>query len=368
MQSDTPLLLPSQSTSTELRPYGDDTVAAQLDRLPDSAYIAYMGDLAPGSRPITRSTLGKLSRALYNMGPELAPWHMMTANQFNYLKTMLIKAGLAPKTIHRSLCMVRSVLKKARSLNQIPPNLYPEYDTIMLTKNVKGSQGRGEIKPHRSLSDDEIKGLFTTLAADKSPAGLRDMAILSCLRGTGIRRMEVASLMMEDIRWGAEPHGELRLRTTKGGKVRVIPMPPGLREILGKWIEYRGDDLGCVFMALRRNGIPVRKSKKSGGDIVGFELAHLTESSEPEYSPLDRSSINRLMEKRLVLAGIQKATPHDLRYTFAQKNLRRSNLQTVADLMGHSNIATTSIYTETSREQMIATIGQEDVFNNFTSK
>lgn len=70
-----------------------------------------------------------------------------------------------------------------------------------------------------------------------------------------------------------------------------------------------------------------------------------------------------MMERRLIAAGLAKATPHDLRYTFAQKSLRRSDLQTVCDLLGHSSVTTTSIYTETSQERLREVVGGDAVFD-----
>lgn len=352
-----------QRESTGVVLYGENTIAGMLDKMRVSPFYAYMGALSEGSRPSALSTLRMISRYLYDLEPGQAPWQTMTVYQFNQIKDQFIRTGYAPKTTHRALCMVRSVLKKARSMQMIPPEFLAEYDTIMATDNVKGSQGRGLIAPHRSLTDEEINQLFTLLGKDSTPAGLRDMAILSLMRGTGIRRIEVANLMFEDIRWGAGPHGELRLRRTKGDKVRVVPMPAGLREILTRWLAYRGEDLGYLFMALHRTGKIMPAKAGKGKSATGRDLALPEEAKgQRQFQALDRSSINRMMDKRLRQAGIEKATPHDLRYTFAVKNLRRSDLQTVADLLGHSSVTTTSIYTETTMEQMVAVVSQEDVF------
>ena len=71
----------------------------------------------------------------------------------------------------------------------------------------------------------------------------------------------------------------------------------------------------------------------------------------------------KIMVRWKALAGIENVTPHDLRYTFAQSNLKRtSDLQTVSDLLGHANISTTSIYTQTSEEKMRNAIAKEDLF------
>lgn len=363
--------LPSPAESqhgTAVVPYGSDTPAWRLDQLQKTAYGVYLSRLAKGSVVSARSTLNKVSQMLYHLPAEQAPWHTMSAYQFNFVKRALVEMGYAPKTVHRHLCMVRSVLKTAKELQQIPQDNMADFGSIMETKNVSGTSGRGEIKPHRALQDDEVQILFASLAKDTSPAGLRDMAMLALMRGTGLRRMEVANLSMEDIRWSSKPHGALRLKKTKGSKPRVVPMPPGLREILARWVDFRGEDPGPVFMAIKRNGKPVyetEKGLKAGAAGSGVAVATVPKMSGglPIYRQLNRASINYVMEKRYIEAGLDKATPHDLRYTFAVKNLRNSDLQVVADLMGHSNVSTTSIYTQTSDEKMIETVSKDNLFN-----
>lgn len=346
--------------STTLAPYGDNTLAGRIDLIPESPYTGYLASLSSGSRSTAKSTLAKISQLLYGSEPEVAPWHLMTSNHYQITMRYLEQQGLAPKTIHRHMSMIRSVLKMAKLLRMIPDDNHGEYDAIMASKNIKGSQGRGEIRPHRSLTDDEISCLFSMLGADKSPKGLRDMAILSVMRGCGLRRMEVVGLRIEHIRWAGAIDGELLVYKGKGNKPRTLPMPRGLREIFGNWTEVRGNDLGPLFCSINRGGKTVRYTdndaakKRIPPNMVG------------QLRPLDRSSVNRMMEQRLILAGIEHATPHDLRYTFAQKNLKRSDIQTVSDLMGHSNISTTSIYTETSRDEMRAVIAGEDVFSRYS--
>ena len=347
----------SQYRNGELMPYGADSIAARLAATPDSPYLDYITSLAAGSIPIVRSTLTRVSELLYQCAPEKAPWHLMTAKEFNFLRHHLESQGFAPKTIHRTLSFVRSTLKRARQRDLIPESNVGQYAVIMATENVKGSTGRGEIAPHRSLSDDEIDTLFRHLAADKSNAGCRDLAIISCMRGCGLRRMDVAGFTVEDIRWSAGEYGELRIKRSKGGKTRVMPMPRGLREILGRWMEIRGEQLGPLFVRIHKSDKLIRVTQKyvkanpgSGVDVGDFQH-------------MDRSSINRMMERRLIAAGLAKATPHDLRYTFAQKSLRRSDLQTVCDLLGHSSVTTTSIYTETSQERLREVVGGDAVFD-----
>ena len=347
----------SQYRNGELMPYGADSIAARLAATPDSPYLDYITSLAAGSIPIVRSTLTRVSELLYQCAPEKAPWHLMTAKEFNFLRHHLESQGFAPKTIHPTLGFVRSTLKRARQRDLIPESNVGQYAVIMATENVKGSTGRGEIAPHRSLSDDEIDTLFRHLAADKSNAGCRDLAIISCMRGCGLRRMDVAGFTVEDIRWSAGEYGELRIKRSKGGKTRVMPMPRGLREILGRWMEIRGEQLGPLFVRIHKSDKLIRVTQKyvKANPGCGVDVG--------DFQHMDRSSINRMMERRLIAAGLAKASPHDLRYTFAQKGLRRSDLQTVCDLLGHSSVTTTSIYTETSQERLREVVGGDAVFD-----
>ncbi|MGL5948554.1 MAG: hypothetical protein ACRCYV_05755, partial [Aeromonas sp.] len=138
-------------------PYAANSLAARIAQLPKSAYIAYLATLSAGSLPIVRSTLGRISQLLYRQSPESAPWHLMTANQFHFMVRHYELCGLAPKTLHRHVCLVRSVLKQAFFLRMIPDSHVAEYETILHRRDVvKGAQGRGVIAPHRSLTDDEI--------------------------------------------------------------------------------------------------------------------------------------------------------------------------------------------------------------------
>ena len=340
-----------------------------------SPYVLYVSKLARNSRPIAKSSLTEISQYLFNVSPEYAPWHLMRAEQFLNLKDRLRERHPSPKTAHRKICMVRSVLKYAYKSGLIPDSHKHQYQLIMAEGNVRHTQGRGVVSPHRNISDDEIARLMQVLAQDRSVMGTRDMAMFACFRGCGLRRMEVEKLQLQSIRFGAGEYGEI-LIDGKGGKQRVMPMPKGLREIILSWVKRRGDEPGVLFTAVNKAGKVARVTEK---DLERYQKARALLKSDPladlkmnhkysdsiigEYRALNSTSINKIMVRWITLAGIENATPHDLRYTFAQSNLKRtSDLQVVCDLLGHANIATTSIYTQTSDEKMRNAISKERLF------
>ena len=341
-----------------------------------SPYVLYISKLARNSRPIAISSLTEISLYLFNMPPEYAPWHLMRAEQFLNLKDRLRERHPSPKTAHRKICMVRSVLKYAYKSGIIPDSHKHQYQLIMAEGNVRHTQGRGVVAPHRNISDDEIARLMQVLAQDRTVMGTRDMAMFACFRGCGLRRMEVEKLQLQSIRFGAGEYGEI-LIDGKGGKQRVMPMPKGLREIILSWVKWRGDEPGVLFTAVNKAGKVARVTEK---DIERYQKARALLQNDPladlkmnhkysdsiigEYRALNSTSINKIMARWITLAGIENATPHDLRYTFAQSNLKRtSDLQTVCDLLGHASISTTSIYTQSSEEKMRNAISKENLFS-----
>ncbi|WP_146054462.1 hypothetical protein [Aeromonas hydrophila] len=124
--------------STTLVPYGENTLAGRIDLIPESPYTGYLASLSAGSRSTAKSTLTKISQLLYGSEPEVAPWHLMTSNHYQITMRYLEQQGLAPKTIHRHMSMIRSVLKMAKLLRMIPDDNHGEYDAIMASKNIKG--------------------------------------------------------------------------------------------------------------------------------------------------------------------------------------------------------------------------------------
>ncbi len=338
--------------------YGGDTRAASLDRVEKTPYTVYITQKSSGSLPTIKSTLGKISQYLFNCPPHVAPWHMISSIHFTTVKGWLESQGMAPKTTHRHLSILKSVVKTAMIMGLTPEELKNDFNIIMSMPNVKGSQGRGVIAPHRELSSNEISMLFQSLANDKTIRGARDLAILSVMRGCGFRRMEGANLNMEDVRFNKEDNGEIIVRMGKGGKTRTAHMPVGLSFILQNWLKYRGMEDGPLFCAISRSGNLRRISLKD------IESKKKTSSKLGQLRALDVSSVNQMMTKRLFEADVQKATPHDLRYTFAQVNLKESDLQTVCDLLGHTSVSTTSIYVQTSVEKLRQVVAKDDVFKN----
>lgn len=172
------------------------------------------------------------------------------------------------------------------------------------------------------------KGIMTRIEINRILAqpdpetslGLRDKAILELLYSTGIRNSELRNLTIYDVDTN---HGELRINQGKGRKDRIIP----LGEIAAKYLETY----------LQNSRPKLVKEKKE------HNLLFVSKNGQK----LTLANLLWLIAKYTNQAKITKhITAHSFRHTCATHMLRgKSNLRYIQELLGHSSIATTQIYT-----------------------
>jgi len=121
----------------------------------------------------------------------------------------------------------------------------------------------------------------------------------------------------------------------KGRKVRTVYLSESAKDWLRRYFSTRSDEFHPLF--LRYSG-----KKMEDNDFEGESLR------------LTPRSIQRLVKKYTLRAGIAvDATPHTLRHTFATGLLREgADLRSVQELLGHSNVSTTQIYTHVTNKQL----------------
>jgi len=195
--------------------------------------------------------------------------------------------------------------------------------------------GRGKIakNPFEYIltpkKDKKLPGVLTEAEAEKlieSAAGetffsLRDRVIMELLYSSGLRVDELVKLNKENIDYVNE---EVKVRG-KGNKERVIPVGGQALEYLRKYMKEINKvcDSGILF---------INKNK----------------------TRLSARSVERMILKYAAAAGITKTvTPHTFRHSFATHLLDRgADLRSVQELLGHSNLSTTQIYTHLSIQKL----------------
>ncbi len=100
------------------------------------------------------------------------------------------------------------------------------------------------------MARGELAALLDACAADPTPAGRRDAALLALLYAGGLRRDELASLTLADYE-----RGQARLRVIgKGNKERFVPLATGAVAALEAWLVVRGTGPGGLWGAINKGG------------------------------------------------------------------------------------------------------------------
>ena len=287
------------------------TAIVPLDCHP--AYV-YLASLSVGSHRTMTHALNTAADVLSGGRCDLAtmPWHLLRYQHTAALRAWLLQ-NVSASTGNKTLSAVRGALRESWRLGQMTAEQYHRAIDVKPIKDGKPDQAEAG----RALDAGEFRALLRACAADPSPAGPRDAAILGLGMLAGLRRAEIAGLQMADY----DPtHARLRVVAGKGNKTRIVPVATGLAAALGDWLASRGGTDGPLFAPVRKDG-----TVQPGG--------------------ITPAAIYKVLEKRAAEAGVAPFSPHDLRRTFAGDLLDAgADIVTVQKLMGHANANTTAGY------------------------
>jgi site-specific recombinase XerD len=176
------------------------------------------------------------------------------------------------------------------------------------------------------LDREEVTRLLS--APNQSSLGVRDRVLMEVLYATGMRVSELCGLHIADYDPSAM---EMRV-LGKGSRERVVLLNQSANEWLGRYLQDHWDKLSGGTQPTPES--PLFVSRQS--------------------TRLSSRSVHRIVLKHARAAGISKAiTPHTLRHTFATHLLEGgADLRVVQDLLGHTTISTTQIYTHVSLERL----------------
>ena len=177
-------------------------------------------------------------------------------------------------------------------------------------------------KTFRHLPDfltlEEMARLLDSLP-ETTEKELRDKAILELLYATGIRVGELVGLKKKDIRFD----DSLVRVMGKGGKERLVPVHERALGLLRRYLDVCPSEERQVFLSLRRH-------------------------------PLQERDVRRILDHALrAMAFAKHITPHKIRHSFATHLLEKgADLRMVQELLGHSSLSTTQVYTHVTMESM----------------
>jgi len=208
-------------------------------------------------------------------------------------------------------------------------------------------------KPRRLpvvLTITEVQALLQATSTAPEPIGL----VIKLLYGTGMRLMEAVRLRVKDVELERR---EIIVRDGKGGKDRVTMLPESLAEAMRVHLALRRNwheqdiILGKVDVWLP-DALAIKSPNASKEWGWQYVFAAKNYSIDPRNNSerrhhIEEKQVQRYVKRAAQAAGITKPTsPHTLRHSFATHILQAGyDIRTVQELLGHSDVATTMIYT-----------------------
>ena len=229
----------------------------------------------------------------------------------SYIK-FLNNEGLNDKSMSRNISCIKSFYKFLIINNFVKFNIS---DILYIPKTRKSLPS--------TLSEEDVLLLLDIKLTDSY--SYRNKAMLELMYSCGLRVSELINLKLQDV----DLSNDLIRIFGKGSKDRIVPIGDYAKEYLEKYIyEYRGLMLKgkpCDYVFINNHGLG-----------------------------LTRQAFFKIIKKIANEKGIKKdISPHILRHSFASHLLKNgADLRTIQELLGHSSISTTQIYTHVSSEQL----------------
>jgi len=230
-----------------------------------------------------------------------------------YLEYLSCEKNLSSRSIERHLTTLRGFYKYLVKAKIINNDITKNIDNLKIGKHLPNV-----------LTTDEIDKLMDITL--ETPFDYRTKAMLELMYGSGLRVSELVNLTLNDFDF----YNDTILINGKGNKQRIVPIGEYAKEYLEKYLDVRNE------LIKKKNGNPDKLFLNNHG------------------KPITRNGFNFILTNLLKEKGIKKeVTPHTLRHSFATHMLDNgADLRTIQELLGHSDIVTTRIYTHIAKKQI----------------
>jgi integrase/recombinase XerC len=242
----------------------------------------------------------------------LKEWKEVSSLHLRSWVVQLMQNTIAPTSIHRKISVLKTYHRFLCQTKRIEEYPFP---TLTLPK-------RKERLP-TFVEASALEQLTEKIQFPEGFVGLRDYLMLEILYGTGMRRSELMALTWSAINWNRRQISVLG----KGGKARLLPLN---KELILTLEQYKAS------VAAHFEKIP--------------EQILLTNKGKPLYAKFVYNTVKRYLS---LVTTIEKRSPHVLRHSFATHLANNgADLNAIKELLGHSSLAATQIYTHNSIEHL----------------
>lgn len=290
------------------------------------SFLAWLQD-AEHHRPLAPATIREYERQL------VAFAHWLTAN----LGVPLTPAAISPHRMTSYLQHLQLTLRRASATQMKAVAALKAFGTWLVETDQVPTNPARRLRAQREQAGPpkalEAKVVERVIDAAHHTGDLRDAVVVELLASSGMRASEVATLQIENLERG-ERTMWVRI-VGKGAKQRRIPLPKHVGQLVDSYLAVRAAQAGTALIA--------------GPVLIG------------QRGGITRTTINDIVANvvnRANLTAAERATvtPHAFRHTVATALVRRRDIVTAADILGHTNINTTRRYAKASAQELEAAI------------
>ncbi|SDX17559.1 integrase/recombinase XerC [Lutibacter oricola] len=219
----------------------------------------------------------------------------------------LVNNNISNRSINRKVSSLKSFYKFLQRTKQIEQSPLNKHKPLKVAKKVQVP-----------FSEKEIKEVFNVIDEDETFEGLRAKLIVELLYSTGMRRAELINLELSNV----DIVNETVKVLGKRNKERYIPLLKSVQKTIKKYLEFRSDiNTNSSYLLVTKKGKKV-------------------------YDTLVYRVINSYFSS---VSSKVKKSPHVIRHSFATHLLDEgADLNSVKELLGHSSLASTQVYTHSS--------------------
>ncbi len=223
----------------------------------------------------------------------------------------LVDEGISNNSINRKISSLKSFYKFLQKTNQITTNPLVKHKSLKVAKKVQVP-----------FTSKEINEVIDGLDVESDFKSIRNKLIVELFYSTGMRRAELINLKLNAINFQSKTIKVLGKRN----KERLIPLIPSVIKTIEEYISFK-------------NKI-----------TTDTDYLFVTEKGKKIYETLVYRVINNYFS---IVSTKVKKSPHILRHSFATHLLNQgADLNSVKELLGHSSLASTQVYTHNSLEKI----------------
>lgn len=231
----------------------------------------------------------------------------------------LVDSKISNRTVNRKISSLKTYFKFLLKIGEIEVSPLAKHKALKTSKKIQVP-----------FSEMEIENVMELLVADNTFEGVRDQLIIELFYSSGIRRAELINIRLNDISYAQKTLKVIGKRN----KERIIPLLPSVLKTIDRYMDFR-------------EALEVIRDE---------EMFFITSKGEKIYETLVYRVINSYFSQ---VSEKVKKSPHILRHSFATHLLNQgADINSVKELLGHSSLASTQVYTQNSISKLKEVYGK----------